>query len=527
MAISNFTLNRIYLDYKERLENTKISKIVKISDYDFSFFLFSKKQESLIISLEPLNPYFLISSSYFKTISETNSFISSLKKYFENGVITKVEKLENDRIIILEIKKITPTYQTIINKLILCLIPHRTNAIIVDQNDVIISALKMSSSLDEANLIVRGVKYLFSNQENKTITREDNIESLKNKIGLTLYKDIVKRIEEGEILTDIITQILESNKYYSYKNDVLSIPLKYSPCKEITLDELSKVYEQKEQEKYKKNHYDLVYHLVKHKLKGLRNKVNNLEKDYQKSLIKKDYIEIGNLLFMNQDKYIKGSSSIIIDGIEIKLDEKLSLVENANKYFKQYQKSKKALEELKKQKELALVKIDFFEKIENQIEFASIADMEDIILELKEKKYLKDDAKKKTNNKKKNERTFHPHFIEIDGYKIGFGLSSYQNDYLTFTLAKKDDYFFHVKDSHGPHVIIFSSSPSEEAILFACEISLYLANKEIGEVYLCDKKDVKKIPGEIGKVTMNNYQTITINKIRESTIDSLKNLLSK
>ena len=527
MAISNFTLKRIYLEYKTRLENTKISKIVKISDYDFSFFLFSKKQESLIISLEPLNPYFLISSSYFKTINETSPFISSLKKYFENGVITKVDKIENDRIIILEIKKITPTYQTIINKLILCLIPHRTNAIIVDQNDVIISALKMSSSLDEENLIARGVKYIFSNQEDKTISKSDTIESLKNKIGSILYKDISKRIEQGEKIEDIITEILESNKYYSYKNDVLSINLKYSPCKEITLEELSKVYEQKEQEKYKKNHYDLVYHLVKHKLKGLRNKVNNLEKDYQKSLLKKDYIEIGNLLFMNQEKYVKGSSSIILDGIEIKLDEKLSLVENANKYFKQYQKSKKALEELIKQKNLALEKIDFFEKIENQLEFASLSDMDDIIFELKENKYLKDDVKKKANNKKKTEKVYNPHFIEIDGYKIGFGLSSYQNDFLTFTLAKKDDYFFHVKDSHGPHVIIFSSSPSEEAILFASEISLYFAKKELGEVYLCDKKDVKKIPGKIGKVIMNNYQTITINKIRESTIDSLKNLLSK
>ena len=46
MAISNFTLNRIYLDYKNELEGVKISKIVKISDYDFSFILFSNKQKS-------------------------------------------------------------------------------------------------------------------------------------------------------------------------------------------------------------------------------------------------------------------------------------------------------------------------------------------------------------------------------------------------------------------------------------------------------------------------------------------------
>ena len=41
-----------------------------------------------------------------------------------------------------------------------------------------------------------------------------------------------------------------------------------------------------------------------------------IEKDYQKSLDKKDYVEIGNLLFMNQDSYVKGSKEIEIEGKE-------------------------------------------------------------------------------------------------------------------------------------------------------------------------------------------------------------------
>ena len=521
MAISNFTLNKIYLHYKNKLEGVKISKIVKISDYDFSFILFSKKQESLIISLEPLHPYFLLSSSYFKTLSETNIFVTTLKKYCENGSIKSITKVDNDRIIILEIKKITPTYQTITHKLILELIPHRTNAIIVDENNIIISALKMSSSLDDSKLIHKGVHYIFDQTSDKTITMNDSLESLKGKIGLTLYKDIVYRIEkENDTLENILKEILTSDKYYVYKNDILSIKLHSLPCEEITLEEISKIYEQKENEKYKKDHYDLVFHLVKHKLKGLRNKLINLDKDLQKSFARKDYVDYGNLLFMNQDLYQVGSKEIEIDGLVIPLDEKLNLVDNAKKYFKLYQKSKKAIIELEKQKEITASKIDFFEKIENQLAFATISDMEDIINELKANGYIKENKKKKPNKKK--EVVYTPHFIEHDNFKIGFGLSSYQNDFLTFTLAHKDDYFFHAKDIHGPHVIIFSSNPSEEAILFASELSLYLAKKETGEVFLADKKDVKKIPGELGKVSFNKHQVITINKIRETTINKIK-----
>lgn len=527
MAISNFTLNRIYLDYKNELEGVKISKIVKISDYDFSFILFSNKQKSLIISLSPLHPYFLISLSYFKTLNETNMFISLLKKYFENGTIIEIKKVPNDRIVIFKIKKITPTYQTIINSLIIELIPHRTNAIIVDENNVIISALKLSSSLDEERLIAKGVHYSLSQNEDKNITKSDNLETLKSKIGITLYKDIIYRIEkENASLKEIIEEILTSEKYFLYNNDVLSIKLHSFPCQEITLDKLSDIYKQIEAEKYKKDHFNMVYHLVTHKLKGLRNKLVNLEKDYQKNLSKKSYVDIGNLLFINQSSYQKGSKEITIDGQVIALDEKLSLVENANRYFKQYQKSKVALVELSKQIELTKNKIEFFEKIENQIEFATLKDMEDIISELVDNGYIKSNIKKK-NPKKILPKSYNPHYITIDGYKIGFGLSSYQNDYLTFTLARKDDYFFHIKDSHGPHVVIFSSSPSKEAILFACEIALFFAKKESGEIFLCDKKDVKKIPGKIGMVSFNNYQTISLKQIREQTKLKLSNLTSE
>ena len=524
MAISNFTLERIYSEYKSKLTNAKISKIVKISKFDFSFILFSKKQESLIISLEPLHPFFLISSSYFKTLNETNTFVSSLKKYFEGGTIINIEKVKNDRILILDIKKTTPTYQTIINKLIIELIPHRTNAIITDENLKIIAALKTSSSLEDEDLIIKGVHYQFKNGEDKSITLNDTLESLKSKIGVTLYKDILTRIEKNhDNLSDILEEIINSKSYFAYKNDILSINLRYQEAKEITLDQISKIYEEKENEKYKKDHYDAIYHLVSHKLKGLKNKLVKLDKEYQKSKEKSDYVEIGNLLLMAENKEIRGLREIEIYGQNIILDDKLNLIENANKYFKQYQKSKVAINELIKQKELTIEKIDFFEKLQNQLSFASISDMDDIIDELKEQGYIKEyKSNKNKKNKKKIEKIYNPRFITIDGIKIGFGLSSYQNDYLTFTLAKKDDYFLHVKDSHGPHVIIFSSNPSQEVILVAAEIALYLANKTVGEIYLADKKDVKKIPGQLGKVIINNYQTISLNSIRESTIEIIK-----
>jgi len=515
MAISNHTLNRIYLHYKDRLEGAKISKIVKISAYDFSFILYSGKQEALIVSLEPLHPYFLISSSYFPTLKESNLFVAHLRKYFENGTILRVEKVKNDRILVLTIRKTTNTFQVITHKLIVELIPHRTNAIIVDENDVIVFAMKMSASLSEDRAVMKGLHYLYPESADKEIRENDTLETLKGKIGVTAYKDVLYRIEkEGETLDSILKEILRSQDYYVYKNDILSVPLHSFPSEKIALEEISAIYERKEREKYKKQRFDQVYHLVDHKLKGLKKKLGNLEKDYAKNEKKKEYVEIGNLLFTHRDQYRKGMDRLIVDGRPIDLDPNLDLNGNAEAYFRQYRKGKVALIELRKQQEITRERIDFFENIANQLSFASPEDMEDIMLELKREGYIRDSRRK---NEKKKERTFSPHFLTYRGCRIGFGLSSYQNDYLTFTLAKKDDRFLHIKDYPGAHILVFSSSPDEDTLLFAGELSLFLSGKEEGEVYLSKRGDLRKIPSRIGKVQFDRYTVVTIHSIREET----------
>lgn len=527
MGMSNFTLNRIVNDLTNRMVGARISKIVKISNNDFSFFLYAKKQESLIISLDNNNPYMLLSSSYFKMISESNGFVASLKKYFEGGTIIEFKKDPNDKVIYFKIKKLTQTYQTIINTLIIELIPYKPNAIIVDENNIILDALKKSNSLDESRPIFRNLKYTSYKNEIKELNENDTLETIKEKVSKLVYNEFVYRVNNGELIKDIILEKKNSNKYYAYKYDILSLFLKsVEGCKEITLEQLSSIYEEKEQEKYKKSHYELALHTVSHKLKGLKNKLINLENDLKKAKNKINYVEIGNLLFMNQDKYIRGMKEINIDGINIPLDDKLDLIGNANKYFKQYQKSKTALQQIKIQQDLTKDKIDYFEKINAQIKYASVTDMEDIIQELKKDGYLQ--KEKNQNNKKNKPKVYTPHFLfSNDGYKIGYGISSFQNEVLTFDLARKDDYFLHIKDNHGPHVIIFSNDPSKEAITLACEVAIYFAGKTSGEVILLDKKDVKKIPGKIGMVSFTSHQSINISSIRESSIELFKEIMKK
>ena len=112
--------------------------------------------------------------------------------------------------------------------------------------------------------------------------------------------------------------------------------------------------------------------------------------------------------------------------------------------------------------------------------------------------------------------------ILLGNTKILYGKNASSNNELTFKVANKDDYYLHIKDYHGAHVIIKNNKPTNDEKLLAAEICLIMSNKEAGEVMIASMKDVKKGQA-LGEANLLNYSTINLNKVRESTIELLKN----
>ncbi len=76
--------------------------------------------------------------------------------------------------------------------------------------------------------------------------------------------------------------------------------------------------------------------------------------------------------------------------ISISLSNQLSPSENAQRYFKKYQKLKNAVKYLNEQMKLTQQEIDYFENIQSQIELAKPEDLIDIRYELEQGHYLRD-----------------------------------------------------------------------------------------------------------------------------------------
>ncbi len=183
--------------------------------------------------------------------------------------------------------------------------------------------------------------------------------------------------------------------------------------------------------------------------------------------------------------------------ITIPLDPKLNLSQNSQKFFKRYNKLKKAEEELQKLIEISLNEIRYLENILYSIEACEdIDDLEDIYNELISEGMMKKKSKVKKTKEYKPEFTT---FISSGGHEILVGKNNLQNDVLTFKTGKKDDYWFHAKNIPGSHVLIRTEGDElkDEEYVEAARIAAYYSkgrNAGSVEIDYTKKANLKKPP---------------------------------
>ena len=255
-----------------------------------------------------------------------------------------------------------------------------------------------------------------------------------------------------------------------------------------------------------------LFNFIKQKVKSLNKKIKVLENEKNEAEKKLCYKEIGdNLLTYKYDEV--ELSKFILNLSDY--DSSISVEENAHKYYEKYKKNKRTIEHDVEEIEIAKNQLNEFEHILSLFSYYSVEEIEELY-----KKYLPQKLSKKEKEKVIDARL--PYYVEYMGERIGFGKNKEQNNYLTFKKANKTDIYLHVSNTHGAHVVIFNSDPKKEVIEAASHIALILSNLEEGDVYIADIKDVKK-GNSLGEALVNNYQTITIHKIK----DEYKSLLKK
>ena len=192
--------------------------------------------------------------------------------------------------------------------------------------------------------------------------------------------------------------------------------------------------------------------------------------------------------------------------ISIPLNELLTPMENAKRYFEKYNKLKRTFEHLSELSVETKEELDHLESIRTSLD---IALMEEDLVQLKEELmdygYMKRKFRIKNPNQKKAPKkvkiTSKPfHYISSDGYHIYVGKNNFQNDELTFDFAVGNDWWFHAKKIPGSHVIVKTHGDElpdrtfEEAGRLAAYYSSARENDKV-EIDYTEKKNVKKPSG--------------------------------
>ena len=260
---------------------------------------------------------------------------------------------------------------------------------------------------------------------------------------------------------------------------------------------------------HKKEKFTLLYRYIKTRIKSLSKKIVVLEKEIKEAESHLKDAEHGNyiLAFLQEPELLEQ----YINDNNLLLDKDKSLVDNANLLFKRYKKSKRTIEMATIEINKAKDESDYLNYLLASSQFMN----DDELLSLSIELLPKQSQKKKTLPIKYGTLIY-------NGVKILYGKNASSNNELTFKVATKDDWYLHIKDYHGAHVIIKDANPSNEAKLVAAELCLILSNKEAGDIMITNMKNVKK-GHALGEAILLNYSIITLSKVRAETISLIRN----
>lgn len=303
------------------------------------------------------------------------------------------------------------------------------------------------------------------------------------------------RMEAGALWT-AFESVIESVKEHQYtpvtglnakgKMIFSAIRLESIQDQEKTYDTMSKCMEdyygdKAERDTVKQRVSDLLRFLQNERSKNIK-KLDNLNKDLLEADDADKYRLWGELLFASLHLVNKGDKSVELinfydedqGNITIQLDPLLTPSDNAQRYFKRYNKYKNSLAVIHEQLGKTKDEIAYLDNLLQRLSIASMNDIEEIRDELVQQGYLRD-RNKKGKKKKKNDRPTVHQFTSSEGIDILVGKNNLQNEYVTNRLASANDTWLHTKDIPGSHVVIRSTDFGEATLEEAAQLAAYFS----------------------------------------------------
>ena len=538
MSFDGFFLHHMVEELRRELVNGRIQKINQPFEQELVLQIRSNRQSHrLLLSAHPVFGRIQLTQTTFENPAQPSTFIMVLRKYLQGALIESIEQVENDRIVEITVSNKNEIGDHIQATLIIEIMGKHSNILLVDKSShKILEVIKhVGFSQNSYRTLLPGSTYIappstvslnpFTIKDEKLFeilqtqeTTAKNLQSLFQGLGRDTANEL-----EGLLISDKLSTF---RNFFSQETKPCLTETSFSPVPFAnrvgepftSLSDLLDTYykDKAERDRVKQQASELIRR-VENELQKNRHKLKKQEKELLATDNAEEFRQKGELLTTFLHQVPNDQDQVILDNyytnqpITIALDKALTPNQNAQRYFKRYQKLKEAVKYLTDLIEETKATILYLESVETVLNQAGLEEIAEIREELIQTGFIRRRQREKIQKRKKPEQ-----YLASDGKTIIYvGRNNLQNEELTFKMARKEELWFHAKDIPGSHVVISGNlDPSDEVKTDAAELAAYFSQGRLSNLVQVDMIEVKKLNkptgGKPGFVTYTGQKTLRV-----------------
>lgn len=572
MPFDGILIKNIAQELQDLLSGGRIGKIHQI-DRDAVVIQVRANGENyrLLFSSNPSAARIHLTEKQFENPDTPPVFCMLLRKHLSGGIIKAFKTSGFERIVAMEVESTDELGDRGLKKLVIEIMGRHSNIILLNQNDKIIDAIKhVDMEVNRVRELLPARTYILPPQQDKLDpSLPETWEALKKEapscgrkaesflldrlkgFSPVLCREICFRagvddatpasaLKEHELdrIISVLKELMEGlenqgsspclviDKDLNKPVDFHCVPLSQYPSSQqydLISTAVEAFYSLKSSKEFNSQRSNDLRKLVEKQLEKCEKRLAiNLEtydtnKNYEHLRL------MGELLTANIYALSKGMDKASVvnyysetgEMMEIPLDKDKNPQENAQWYFKRYNKARSAFLYAQKEIEALKTEVAYLESVIFAIDNADGPEQyAEIRLELYEQGYLKSAS---TKGRKVQTVQVRPlSVLSRDGFEILIGRNNKQNDKLTFKTARHEDIWLHIKNFSGSHVVIRTEGQKvpDSTLVEAAEYAAYYSEArhapktEVDYTYV---RNVRKPPGgKPGMAIYVNYYTVVV-----------------
>lgn len=504
MPMDGLTLGFVTREMKEILVGGRIDRITQ-PEKDTIVLLIraGAANHRLLLCASPNNARCHLTAQNYPNPLEPPMFCMLLRKQLMSGRVLDIRQMHGDRVVHVDIDTVDELGDHVLRRLVLEIMGRHSNLMLLDAEGKILEAARhVSMDMSRVRQVQPGLPYLPPPQQDKLSPEDAEEDKLLEKLlaqgdvplqkalaasvaglsGVAARELAFRVLPAGQEKTDDMPETARRLSELLRRLPEMADPrvlldeqgeekdifpfcyLSHDIQRQMKYDSVSQALEKyfgtrDQQDRISQKSASMVK-LLKGQIERCEKKLAQQEEDLSSAARMEEYRIMGEMINANLWQLKKGQTEVTLPNfydenggtITIAMDNQLTPVQNAQRYFKKYQKARTTREMAAEQKEKTLQELSYLEGTLLDVgKCVGESELEEIRQDLMRTGYIRKGVNRRQQKALPKSKPYH--YRSSDGIDIYVGKNAAQNDRLTGD-ARANEMWLHAKDMPGSHVII-------------------------------------------------------------------------